>query len=112
MTSSTLQVVNGVSNGNKRSYARVPAVLDVPNLIQVQVESFDWLKTEGLKQLFEEVSPIEDFPGGRFELSFEDHYFEAPKNTEGECKDKENHLLRPSSCHRQTQDKGCGTRPG
>ncbi len=34
--------------------------VDVPNLVQVQVNSFEWLKTEGLKELFEEISPIED----------------------------------------------------
>ena len=74
---------------SKRSYARIPKVLDVPNLIQVQLESFNWLKGDGLKELFEEISPIEDFPGGRFELSFENHYFEDPKHTEGECRQKE-----------------------
>ena len=95
MTSTTLKVANGVSNGNKRSYARLPSVLDVPNLIQVQVESFDWLKTEGLKELFEEVSPIEDFAGGRFELRFEDHYFEEPKYTEEECRDKDTTFSAP-----------------
>ncbi|MCH7624630.1 MAG: DNA-directed RNA polymerase subunit beta [Chloroflexi bacterium] len=80
------------TNGNllkKRSYARIPTVLDVPNLIQVQLDSFRWLKTEGLNELFEEISPIEDYPGGRFELGFEDHYFDDPKYTEEECREKE-----------------------
>ena len=69
--------------------ASVPNILEVPNLIQVQIDSFELLKTEGLKELFEEISPIEDFPGGRFELRFEDHYFEDPKYTEQECREKE-----------------------
>ena len=80
------------TNGNllrKRSYAQIPTVLDVPNLIQVQLDSFSWLKTEGLNELFEEISPIEDYPGGRFELGFEDHYFDDPKYTEEECREKE-----------------------
>ena len=89
MPSSTLQVPNGVSSVNKRSYARIPSVLEVPNLIRVQIESFDWLKTEGLRELFEELSPIEDFPGGRFELSFGEHYFDDPKYSEAECRSKE-----------------------
>ena len=89
MASSTLQVSNGISSVRKRSYARIPSVLDVPNLIRVQIESFDWLKTEGLRELFEELSPIEDFPGGRFELSFGEHYFEDPKYSEAECRAKE-----------------------
>ena len=93
MASPKLQVAKR-TNGNgtsiqKRSYADIPTVLDVPNLIQVQLDSFNWLKTEGLKELFEEISPIEDFPGGRFELVFEDHSFEEPKYTEEECREKE-----------------------
>ena len=89
MASSTLQVVNGVSTPSRRLYSRIPRVLEVPNLIQVQLDSFSWLKTDGLKELFEEISPIEDFPGGRFELGFEGHYFEEPKYTEEECRAKE-----------------------
>ena len=88
MTSSTLQVSN-YANFVKRSYAKIPSILDVPNLIQVQIESFEWLKTDGLKELFQEISPIEDFPGGRFELSFGDHFFEEPKYTEKKCREKE-----------------------
>ena len=88
MVSFSPQVANGVSSP-KRSYASIPNILEVPNLIQVQIDSFELLKTEGLRELFEEISPIEDFPGGRFELSFEDHYFEEPKYTEQECREKE-----------------------
>ena len=88
MVSSAVQVSNG-SPDNKHSYARIPTILDVPNLIRVQLDSFNWLRTDGLRELFEEISPIEDFPGGRFELSFGDHYFEEPKHTEEECRAKE-----------------------
>ena len=88
MTSTTMQVADGTSS-DKRFYAQIPSVLDVPNLIRVQIESFNWLKTEGLKELFDEISPIEDFQNGRFQLSFGDHYFEEPKYTEVECREKE-----------------------
>ena len=89
MASSTLQVANGVSSIERRSYAKITGILDVPNLIQIQLDSFNGLKAGGLRELFEELSPIEDFPGGRFELSFEDHYFDDPKYTEDECRAKE-----------------------
>ena len=88
MTSSTLQVSNGASLP-KRSYATIPGILEVPNLIQVQIDSFERFKSDDLAELLAEISPIEDFPGGRFELSFENHYFEDPKYTEGECREKE-----------------------
>ncbi len=88
MTSSALQVPNSPTL-NTKSYARTPSVLTIPNLIQVQIDSFNRFKTDGLREVFDEISPIEDFPGNRFELSFEDHYFEDPKQTEQECRDKE-----------------------
>ena len=90
MTSTALPVSNGRNSSiSKRSYSRIPAIIDVPNLIQVQLDSFDQFKTEGLGELFSEISPIEDFPGGRFELSLGDHYFDPPKFTEEECRDRE-----------------------
>ena len=88
MALSISQAANGVGI-EQRSYARIPGVLDVPNLIQVQLDSFNWFKSEGLKHLFEEISPIEDFPGGRFELSFLEHRVGDPKYSEAECREKE-----------------------
>ena len=100
MTLAATRVKNGVKNGNgngktdglsddQQSYARIPVVLDVPNLIQVQLDSFNWFMTDGLGDLFREISPIEDFPGGRFELSFQEHRFDEPPFSETECRDKE-----------------------
>ncbi len=88
MVSTTLRLGNGASD-ERVSYARIPSVFDVPNLLQVQLGSFDWLKTDGLRELFEEISPIEDQTGDRFELTFEDHYFDEPKYTEEECRERE-----------------------
>ena len=47
--------------------------VDIRSLVQVQVNSFEWLKTDGLKDLLEEISPIDDFSGGRFDLRFLSH---------------------------------------
>ncbi len=47
-----------------KSYARIKDVLTLPSLIEVQLQSFDWFRDEGLSDLFEEVSPIESFNGG------------------------------------------------
>ena len=89
MTSTALQVRNGQESTRKQSYSRIPAIIDVPNLIQVQIDSFNHFKDYGLRELFDELSPIEDFPGGRFELVFGEHYFEPPKLTEEECRERE-----------------------
>ena len=90
MVSTDLQVENG-QNGilRTREYSRAPAIISVPNLIQVQIDSFEHFKSDGLRELFDEISPIEDFPGGRFELRLGDHYFEPPKLTEDECRERE-----------------------
>ena len=71
---------------SQKSYGSVPEVMDVPNLIQLQTASYEWLKADGLSALFAEVSPIQDFIGGRFELSFGEHEFREAKYTEEECR--------------------------
>jgi DNA-directed RNA polymerase subunit beta len=45
---------------DRRTYSRIPTVLEMPNLVRVQVESFDWFVETGLKELLEEISPIGD----------------------------------------------------
>ncbi len=72
-----------------KSFNSLRTVVDVPNLVQVQINSFEHLKTDGLKELFEEITPIEDFSGGRFELRFLDHEIREPKFTERECRQRE-----------------------
>ena len=76
------------ANG-RRTYARIPEVLGVPNLIQVQVASFEWFKEQGLKELFAEISPIQDFTGRVLELHLGEYYFGPPKHSEEECRDRD-----------------------
>src|SRR5690625_5771514 len=52
----------------RRSYARISEVLDLPNLIEIQTASYDWFLEEGLREMFADISPIEDFSGN---FSFE-----------------------------------------
>ncbi|ASU85672.1 DNA-directed RNA polymerase subunit beta [Nocardiopsis gilva YIM 90087] len=95
---------------NRVSFARIQEPLEVPNLLALQTDSFDWLlgnekwrarveaarnagrkdvpEQSGLEEIFEEISPIEDF-SGTMSLSFRDHRFEPPKYSEEECKDKD-----------------------
>ena len=47
--------------------------VSIPNLLQVQINSFEWFKKQGIKDLLNEINPIEDFTGGRFELKFLGH---------------------------------------
>jgi len=70
----------------KRNLSDVP----FPNLVELQTNSYNWFLSEGLRELFEEISPIEDFTGNQMELSFNDFSFEEPKFSEEEA--RENNL--------------------
>ncbi|MDP2916875.1 MAG: DNA-directed RNA polymerase subunit beta, partial [Dehalococcoidia bacterium] len=72
-----------------KSYARLPTVLDVPNLIEVQLNSFRWFQEKGLKHALEEISPIKDFTGNRLELNFIGYEFRTPRYSEPECRQRD-----------------------
>jgi len=59
-----------------------------PDLVAIQIDSFEWFKEKGLKELLKEVSPIYDYSGKEFELNFKDFYFDEPKFSIEESKDK------------------------
>jgi DNA-directed RNA polymerase subunit beta len=73
---------------NRVSFAKLDEVLPLPDLVAIQKESFDWLLNEGLKEVLEEVSPIEDFTE-QFQLYFGRHQFRQVKASEEECRDKD-----------------------
>jgi DNA-directed RNA polymerase subunit beta len=110
-SATTNAISNGTNPGPHRvSFARIQEPLMVPDLLALQTESFDWLlgndkwkariqaakeagrkdvpEQSGLEEIFEEISPIEDF-SGMMSLSFRDHRFEPPKYSDEECKDKD-----------------------
>jgi DNA-directed RNA polymerase subunit beta len=79
----------------RRRYARIPEVLEIPNLIELQLKSFDWFVEKGLRELFDEISPIKDFTGKVMELHFLDYEFGAPKYAQLECRTKDLTFSRP-----------------
>jgi DNA-directed RNA polymerase subunit beta len=60
---------------DRRSFSRIPTVWEMPNLVQVQIESFNWFLEEGLKELLDEISPITDHHK-KMELAFLDYRFD------------------------------------
>ncbi|MFM1986051.1 MAG: DNA-directed polymerase subunit beta [Actinomycetota bacterium] len=105
------------SGKNSRlSFGKIKEPLEVPNLLDLQIESFDWLMgnekwqarvksaldagrtdvptTSGLTEIFEEISPIEDLAGS-MSLSFRDHRFEPAKYTVEQCRDKDVTYAQP-----------------
>src|SRR5580765_6052010 len=76
-------------------YARIPEVFPIPNLIELQLDSFKWFIEKGLRELFDEISPIKDFTGKVMELQFLDYEFGDPKYSEEECRTKDLTFSRP-----------------
>ncbi|HYE76459.1 MAG TPA: DNA-directed RNA polymerase subunit beta, partial [bacterium] len=72
----------------RRSYQKIPTSLELPNLIDIQVESFKWFKREGLRDLFSRVFPIRGY-SDNYELLFLEHYLEEPPFSVEECKRKD-----------------------
>jgi DNA-directed RNA polymerase subunit beta len=85
------------------SYARIDKKVDgvsyekfeIPNLIELQLDSFAWFIDKGLRELFDEISPIKDFTGKVMELQFLDYEFGTPKYTEAECRTKDLTFSKP-----------------
>ncbi|MBI5147610.1 MAG: DNA-directed RNA polymerase subunit beta [Parcubacteria group bacterium] len=64
------------------------AFIEQPNLVEIQTDSYDWFLQKGVKELFEEISPIKDYAGKNLELHFLDYYFDKPKYDEEYSKHK------------------------
>ncbi|MPZ49115.1 MAG: DNA-directed RNA polymerase subunit beta [Dehalococcoidia bacterium] len=63
--------------------------MEMPNLIKVQLDSYDWFIREGLRELLDEISPIQDFTGSKMELRFGEYSFGEPKYDERESRDRD-----------------------
>ncbi len=73
---------------DRYSFGKIPHVLEVPNLIELQKASFDWFKTEGLAEAFASISPIKDFTGNLI-LEFGEHSLGEPKYSIEECRERD-----------------------
>ncbi len=76
------------------SFAKIPEVLPLPDLLEVQHQSFAWFLDEGLRDIFDEISPIEDFTGS-LALELTDHRFGDPLLTIDECKERDQNYSKP-----------------
>ena len=92
---------------DRLSFAKIPEVLPLPDLLAVQHESFDWFIQHGLKEIFEEISPIEDFTGS-LALELTDHRFEDPSLTIEEAKERDSNYSRPLFVTARFINKGTG----
>ncbi|NLV77649.1 MAG: DNA-directed RNA polymerase subunit beta [Tissierellia bacterium] len=90
-------MVHPVTYGKRvrMSYSRIDEVLDLPDLIEVQRSSYEWFLEEGLKEVFEDISPIQDYTGNLI-LEFVDYYInEEPKYSEDEARERDANFSAP-----------------
>ena len=78
----------------RRSYSRIKEVLDLPNLIEVQTDSYKWFLDEGLREMFDDIMPIEDFQG-KLSLEFVDYQLLEPKYTVEEARQHDANYSAP-----------------
>ena len=84
----------------RMSFSRIDEVIEMPNLIEVQKNSYQWFLDEGLKEVFRDISTIEDYTGNLV-LEFIDYRLDSePKYSIKECKEPRRHLRRAPARHR------------
>jgi DNA-directed RNA polymerase subunit beta len=105
MSQLTMSTLANMLMPDQKTYARIPDVHSIPTLIKVQLESFEWFKTEGLRELFDEITPIESFnkeyslyfPGDndiarKLNLTY---WFGDPKYSEMDCREMDMTFAAP-----------------
>ncbi|MGH8983337.1 MAG: DNA-directed RNA polymerase subunit beta, partial [Acidimicrobiia bacterium] len=83
-----------LASRERLSFGKLRQVLDLPDLIAVQRQSFEWFLEEGVAEVLRDISPIEDFTG-QLKLELADHVFDPPKHTEEECRERDMTFARP-----------------
>ena len=79
----------------RKSYAKYDEILEIPNMLKIQKDSYQWFLEEGLREVFKDVGTITDF-SGKLELSFLDYSMEdKPKYTIEECKERDATYAKP-----------------
>ncbi len=78
----------GKKNIERQAFIDLKKIYPMPDLIEIQKDSYDWFLKEGLTELFDEINPITDFIGRDLELHFDDYYLDEPKFSEIESREK------------------------
>ena len=78
-----------IGKRTRMSFSKIKEIADVPNLIELQVDSYKWFIEEGLKEVFEDISPIEDYTGNLILECVDYSLDDKPKYDIEECKDRD-----------------------
>ena len=90
----TYHVVHYGKKSERRDYSKVSAGLQLPDLVEIQTASFEWLLKDGIREVFEDIYPIYNY-AGNIKLKFLDYSFDEPKYSISECKYRETNYCAP-----------------
>ena len=82
------KIVDLGMHSTRRDYSKVSGSLELPNLVEVQTDSFKWFTTTGIKEVFDDIYPIQNY-GGNIRLKLIDYEFGEPKYSVAESKYRE-----------------------
>ncbi|MBQ5804900.1 MAG: DNA-directed RNA polymerase subunit beta, partial [Erysipelotrichaceae bacterium] len=88
------KIVNSGKHSSRRDYSKVSGNLELPNLVEVQTDSFNWFKKYGIKEVFDDIYPIQNY-GGNIRLKLIDYEFGEPKYDVAETKYREEDYRAP-----------------
>ena len=91
----------------RKSFSRLKHVIDLPNLIAIQTESFEWFKNQGLRETIDDINPIEDYTGN-YAVEFGDYQFNEPTLSLKECRDKDQTYAVAALHHRPVRQPESG----
>lgn len=100
-------VTQAKSRINRRNYSRISGSLELPNLVEIQTNSYEWFKTEGIKEVFNDVYPISNF-NETLTLEFVDCRFDEPKYSVDEAKDRDANYSAPIRATLRLVNNGTG----
>ena len=92
---------------NRQNYSRISGSLELPNLVEIQTNSYEWFRTEGIKEVFNDVYPISNF-NETMTLEFVDCRFDKPKYTVDEAKDRDANYSAPIRATLRLVNNGTG----
>lgn len=88
------KVINCGDHRQRRSFSRIKNKFELKDLLEIQTKSYQWFVDTGIKEVFEDLFPVENF-SGTLSLEFGDYHFDEPRFSIKECKDRESTYAAP-----------------
>ena len=88
------KIVKCGDHRERRNFSKIRNTYELKDLLEIQKKSYDWFQTTGIKEVFEDLFPVENF-SGTLKLEFGDYYFDEPRYSIKESKDRETTYSAP-----------------